>query len=155
MGRLHYDNDRNDDTPKVLSRGTSSRSVEAPTEESEGGGGVANTLEKIAKLIPSEIIIGYLSVVGLIPSISKGEMQPTVQWAMFGLFQIMTPLYLNKMAEAGKPKMMHLLVCSVAFAVWAYVTNGQKLIPNYYDAAFGSILLVVFSVVSGLVPLKK
>jgi hypothetical protein len=39
--------------------------------------------------------------------------------------------------------------------VWAYAISGATLLPDWHDAAVAAIVLVVFSLVSGLVPLDR
>jgi hypothetical protein len=75
--------------------------------------------------------------------------------ASFLLCLILTPIYLNRMADKGKPKRNHLIVSSVAFVVWAYFVSGKQIMPDLYDAALASMATLVFSVVSALVPLDK
>ena len=55
--------------------------------------------EKIAKLVPSEIIAAYLAIVGLIPSIRYEALQGWVSLFTFILCLGITPLYLNLQAE--------------------------------------------------------
>ncbi|GAA3647223.1 hypothetical protein [Flavivirga jejuensis] len=125
------------------------------TEGSENENRVNGYLEKISRLIPSEIIAGYLAMFGFVPLIEKEDVRGYVIWIIFIMCLILTPIYLNKQAEKGKPKINHLLVSSLAFIIWAYVTTGMKLVPELYDAAAASIVLVAFSLISAVVPLNK
>lgn len=108
-------------------------------------------MEKIAKLVPSEVIAGYLALTGFVDSISW---EYTI-YAMFGLCLILTPLYLNRQAVIGKPKFMHLIISTIAFIVWAIATTGTLLFSSSYQPAVGSVLLIAFSLISGLVPLNR
>ncbi len=159
MSRLYYEKKREVSPPAPTTRSTRSISRNAPPAEevvverretSSGG-----YLEKIAKLIPSEIIAAYLAMIGFVPLIQIVGNRQVVYWVIFGLCQILTPLYLNRQAEKGQPKINHLILSSIAFAVWAYVTTGSSLVPNFYDAALGSIMLIGFSLVSAMVPLNR
>lgn len=176
MSRLFYDKPKQ---PKQDQRHTSGEEVEQldnMMEEAFGeGDGIQDTspaepdeitspkddnkvkgyLEKISKLIPSEIIAGYLAMFGLVPLIGKIEIHDYVLWGVFALCLILTPVYLNGQAEKDQPKRAHLIVSSLAFVIWAYVTTGMTLIPDFYDAAIASIALVAFSLVSAVVPLNK
>lgn len=141
MSRLHYDKQVNPNQPRAVS--------------GEEEGKAKGYLEKVAKLIPSEVIAGYLAMFGFVPLIQKPETHTMVFWGIFILCQILTPIYLNSQAEEGKPKRVHLIVSSIAFTVWAYVTTGKTLVPDYHDAAFASIILIAFSLISAIIPLKK
>ena len=148
MSRLHYDQ-----APQVFSDREFNSPV--PGGAARSGGSTNSFLEKVAKLVPSEIIAGYLAMMGFVPQI-EGDAQSIAGWGIYGLCQVLTPVYLNTQAEAGKPKLIHLLLSTIAFAIWAYVTTGDKLLPEgYYQAAIGSIVLVAFSLVSAIVPLNR
>jgi hypothetical protein len=112
-------------------------------------------MEKIAKLIPAEIIAGYVTLVGLVPLI-KAEWQWLYPWfylVIFLLSLVLTPIYLYAQADAGKPKRVHLIISTIAFVIWAYAVSGGSVCPAYYDSAVASIFLGVFSLVSGKIPL--
>jgi hypothetical protein len=111
-------------------------------------------LEKVAKLVPAEILTGYSALISLFLTKSAAEKE----WAcgaFFVLGIILTPTYLNNMAEPGKPKTVHLVVSTIAFVVWAYFTSAYQVIPQYYDSTWATAALIVFSLVSGAIPLKK
>ena len=110
--------------------------------------------KKVAKLIPSELITAYTGLVTLTLNVKIATLRPWLFAASFLFCLVMTPIYLNHMAEANKPKRNHLIVSSFAFIVWAYFVSGQQVLP-WYDAALASILMLVFSVISAVVPLDK
>ena len=125
----------------------------SPVDEVRGGPDVSNYLDKVSKLIPSEIIAGYLTIFGLIATAPEGMRKP-LYWGSAALCFILTPIYLYFQAEANKPKYVHLIVSTVAFLIWAYVTTGSTLVGELYNAAVASIFLIVFSLISGIIPLK-
>ena len=112
-------------------------------------------LEKVAKLIPSEIIAGYLAMVGFVPLVQQKDAQPMIYWIVFFICLILVPIYLNSQADKNKPRLVHLILSTCAFVVWAYVITGNTLIPDYYDAAIASIILIAFSLASAVIPLSK
>jgi hypothetical protein len=144
MERLYYE-EKNDPTqPKAIAG---------------EGKGFSDYLDKVARLIPSEIIAGYLTMIGFVGSVKNTQTQIIIAWVVFAIGLILTPLYLNKVAEADKPKRNHLILSTVAFLVWAYVTTGKQLLetisPDIFDQAVASIVLVAFSLVSAVIPLNK
>lgn len=151
MSRLYYDRPIREYSDKTFNApipGSVTRSVQ-PTENTK------SYLEKVAKLVPSEIIAGYLAMMGFVSQV-EGSAQEITAWGIYGLCQLLTPVYLNYQADAGRPKTMHLLLSSIAFLIWAYVTTGDQLLPEgYYQAAIGSIVLVAFSLVSAIIPLNR
>jgi len=114
MSRLYYEEFRDSNQPRAVSG----------KEEKNAKG----YLEKVAKLIPSEIIAGYLAMFGFVPLIQKADTHTMVFWGVFILCQILTPIYLNNQAEESKPKRNHLILSSIAFAVWAYVVPDRKVL---------------------------
>ncbi|MFD0766112.1 hypothetical protein ACFQZI_14710 [Mucilaginibacter lutimaris] len=120
---------------------------------------LADYLEKVSKLIPSEIIGAYLTMVGLLTKIDDHSTRRTLTIVVFFACLLLTPIYLYRMADADKPKIIHILLSTFAFIVWAYVTSGDKIGTllgwNGYDAAAASIFLILFSIISALIPLKK
>jgi hypothetical protein len=112
--------------------------------------------KKVGKLIPSELVTAYTGLVTLTLNVKHLDWRPWLFGFAFVLCLVMTPIYLNHMAEAGRPKRNHLIVSTFAFAVWAYFVSGQQVLPAAcYDTAMASIFLLVFSVVSAAVPLDK
>jgi hypothetical protein len=118
-----------------------------------GRSGYSDFAEKVTKLIPSEIISGYLLLTGFVPLIRNLSLHFWFYTGIFLLCLILTPMYLNYLAESGKPKRIHLVVSSLAFIVWAYAVSGSAVIPNYHDAAIASIILVAFTLATGFIPL--
>ena len=122
------------------------------TQKAEGGG--TETLEKIAKLIPSEVITGYSGLITLFLNVKGQKAQYVAFGLTFVLGLVLTPLYLNKMAEKGKPKRNHLILSTFAFIVWAYFTSGRQVVPNLYDGIWATATLFIFTMISGAVPLN-
>jgi hypothetical protein len=110
--------------------------------------------EKVAKLIPSEIIAFYLTAVGLVPLIRFEPAHPFFFGGIFFFCLIITPFYLNIQADKNKPKTIHIILSTFAFILWAYATSGQVVVPMIYDPAIASIALGAFSLVSGKIPLS-
>ena len=144
MGRLYYEKRHDHTQPKAFAG---------------EGQGFNDYLDKVARLIPSEIIAGYLTMIGFVGAVKDIQAQNIIIWIVFGIGLILTPIYLNKVAEAGKPKRNHLVLSTFAFLVWAYVTTGKQLLetisPDLFDQAIASIILVAFSLISAVIPLNK
>ncbi|MGO8127012.1 hypothetical protein ACC728_39950, partial [Rhizobium ruizarguesonis] len=67
-------------------------------------------IEKIVKIIPSEIIAGYLALIGLVPSIKNENSHQGFYYGIFVLCTILTPVYFNWQADKGKPKVVHIVL---------------------------------------------
>jgi hypothetical protein len=116
-------------------------------------------LTKVSRLIPSEILAGYLTMIGFVSSIKNQEVQNVVAWIVFAAGLVLTPIYLNKVADANRPKRNHLILSTIAFIIWAYVTTGKQLLetisPDIFDQSIASIALVLFTLISAVIPLDK
>lgn len=127
------------------------------TDANLAGGTPQNTtkeyLEKVAKLVPSEVLALYLALVGWVPAVKLAISKSWLYAGCFVICLIFTPLYLSKMADKGKPKRTHLILSTLAFMVWAYSVSGATVIPNWYDAALAGMATLLFTGISGLIPL--
>lgn len=111
-------------------------------------------LEKVAKLVPAEIIAGYIALVGFVPLIRMTDLHPWFFAAGFLLCLVLTPVYLNSQAEQDRPKSRHLVVSTIAFVLWAYAVSGSVAWPGIHDSAIASFLLAAFTLASGRIPLS-
>jgi hypothetical protein len=117
-------------------------------------------LERIAKYIPGEIVAAYVFLLGV-----TAPAAPTHRfWIVLGITLfclVLTPLYLGRVARSQEPKALHLTIGTLAFPIWAYAIAGPQgaFIINgvdIYDSIIASVLLVGFSLLTGLFePVKK
>jgi RsiW-degrading membrane proteinase PrsW (M82 family) len=132
------------------------KSVDAPDVRAGNGGGAKEYLEKVTKLIPSEIVAGYIALIGFVPMI---RLIPEDKhfWVYIGVFiacVILTIWYMNYQSEENKPKTVHIIVSTCAFIIWAYTISGNIVWPEIHDPAIASIILIIFSLISGKIPLS-
>jgi hypothetical protein len=132
-------------------RGTKPRFVRGSANDSY--------LERVAKYVPAEVIAAYVVIVGLTGHVGlSGRFAASL--TVFLCCLVLTPAYLWRMGHPGETKVVHMLVSSIAFAIWAYAVGGAGGIfgPdgwNVYDASWASIALTLFTLASGLVePVK-
>jgi hypothetical protein len=125
------------------------------SELREGGADAKQYLEKVSKLVPSEIIAAYVALVGLVPVIRYQSVRPWMYWVIFVTCLVLTPIYLNALADQGKPKRNHLFLSTGAFVVWAYSVSGGAVVPSLHDPAIASITIITYSLVSGVIPLDR
>ena len=137
MPRLYYD--------KPPGTGTMSS---ATNNTKEFGG-------KVAKLIPVEIIAGYLPLIGLVEAVKLENLRPGLYILVFVVCLAMVPIYLNWQSEKDKPKRVHIIVSTLAFPIWAYAVSGHIILPQFYDGALANIILGLFTLITGWIPLKS
>jgi hypothetical protein len=107
-------------------------------------------LSRVSEYIPGEVLVPYVAMMGIIMSMSDGDALKTIfAWSAFALGMICTPLYLCFFKANRKPKILHLTLSCVAFALWSYALGGPFAISKLYRADVGSLLLIAFTLVSG------
>lgn len=119
-----------------------------PTGASLGTGD--DYLSRVAKYVPVEVVAAYLATNRLF-DVEEPALWPWAA-AVFAVCWLLTPLYIWRLAGPGQAWVVHALMSSLAFPIWAFAIGG--LVFTRFD--FGpdvlpSILLVVFSLVAGLV----
>lgn len=111
-------------------------------------------LERVAKYVPAEIVAAYLAIIGFAVSVPSGKLLAMI--LAFAVCLVATPLYLWRMGRGSKVKGIHLIISSIAFVVWAFAAGGAGGIfgadgLNIYDPSWASIVLVIFTLASGLI----
>jgi hypothetical protein len=121
----------------------------SPPEEHTALGEYA---ERVTKYIPAEVLAAYLSINGILATVTNtGEtpLRNAVYAASFALCLVFTPIYFGLVAHKNEPKMLQRIVSTIAFVVWAYNLGGVFSAYGIYIPWLGSIFLIVFSLVSG------
>lgn len=132
-------------------------SVGAPPAPAEGGLGVLATRhqpdsysDRFVKLVPTESIAAYPSLVGLLSTAPAGG--TIAAWVLFVLLLILTPLYLAKRTtkKGDKLPVGQLMLSSFAFVVWAYTVGGPFATLDWYHPFWGSLAMLTVSALSPL-----
>jgi hypothetical protein len=124
----------------------------------DGGGGsvdLGDATKKIGQLIPTELITAYAGLVSASAAIHWQSVRLPAVWICFAICLILTPFYLNHVADPGKPKRNQIIVGTLAFPVWAYLVSGSQVLPDYYDPSLGAIIALVFSLITSLIPMNR
>ena len=124
-----------------------------------GGGGngldVGDTAKKIGKLIPVEIVTAYAAMVSASMAIRWTQVRFPAFVVCFIICLVLTPIYLNSVADPGKPKQNQILVGTAAFPIWAYLISGSQVIPDWYDAGLATIVALIFSLATAVIPMNR
>jgi hypothetical protein len=121
-----------------------------------------NVTAVIAKLVPSEVIAGYVSVLGLTESFAKEpDTQFNLQFWSLWVGLALTPIYLWLWGNPRKwYQWVSIVVATVAFALWAYLLGGPFVMRQMdhtwlgsylpaYDKRYASFAVGVFTWVVG------
>ncbi len=109
--------------------------------------------ERVAKYVPAEIIAAYLTLLPLVLSGTDPDTGRRTAYLaiILSIGVIFTPLYLWRFPGTKRIKVFHLIISTLAFVVWAYsIPEGLFGDVGIYDRVGAAILLVVFTLASGL-----
>jgi hypothetical protein len=115
-----------------------------------------DTITQILKYIPAEIVAAFLTIDGIFQSALKPP-SLTIQWAIFFLLLICTPIYLWRVTNdenlnAAKGQM---IVGTLAFFIWVFAIGGpftsfEWYTVNVYWGSIGiALCTVVFPIILG------
>ncbi len=101
--------------------------------------------DRLVKLIPSEIVTAYVTVLGLIAgSTSSGGNKGTLLWIVFAVLFVLTPIYLYFIGNVRK--LGQIIFTSIAFVIWVIAVGSPiDTILGFPSVFIGSILLVVYT----------
>lgn len=107
-------------------------------------------LDKLLKLIPSEIIAAYLFIQNLIANqpvvIGNTDYQIIVLWLVVVVFIIVTPVYLVNVQHVYK--MNQIVISSIAFLIWTYSLGGPFRLEGWHNPQIAAILLVIWTLIA-------
>lgn len=121
------------------------------------------TLEKVAKLVPTEIVAGYIPLVAAAESITSSiSRRFSLAVGAFFLGLVLTPIYL---LLTGKPKnwvqVVSIVISTIAFVLWAYMLGGPFAMEQMtaylgsYDQKVAGFFVLAFTWITGLIPFDR
>ena len=116
---------------------------------------VGNAVEKIVKLIPTEVVAGYSALVYFASNVARESWHIWLYGFAFFVGLVATPTYLYLAANRQKPYVAQMLISTIAFIPWAYLTTGKQIVPQYYDFALAGFLVALVTLVNGCIPIRK
>ncbi len=110
--------------------------------------GKDNYADRLFKYIPSEVVAGYVFVLGVIARNSEPLHTGPLQWVMFSVFCVLTPLYLWRIQKVRK--LQQHIISLLSFAVWVFALGGPFTLYSWYNPLYGEILLPVFTLLAAV-----
>jgi hypothetical protein len=109
-----------------------------------------NTVERLVKYIPSEIISGYVILSGLVEgAIQTSPLRTPASWLVFAFGALLTPAYLWRTGRPFGDQWWQLPISTLSFVLWAYALGGPfvttKLFGHTYESWFAALLAGAFS----------
>ncbi|MDB5653914.1 MAG: hypothetical protein JWQ94_1527 [Tardiphaga sp.] len=137
-----------------------SRRIVTTAYQGAGGGASDTYFDRIVKYIPSDIVAAWTAVSAAVDGASKaGATIPTstVLWICFLFGVVITPFWVLKQTTAlnAPPAKSQAAVGTVAFIVWVFALGGPFSSLSFYNGLYGTLAIVGFTLVSGLIVPKE
>lgn len=120
-----------------------------------------NHLDKVAKLVPSEIVGAFLAIDNLILSqltddVDSSNNSEIIYWVVFIILLVATPFYVKR-AITSEFKLLksQIFVSTLAFVFWVYAIGGPFELAGIHNYLLAGLGLILFSVISPLLIPKK
>ena len=135
-----------------------SRRIVTKTLNSNLPGGELDTYwDRVIKYIPSDIVAAWTVVTGLISTDHTAPQKPLL-WIFFIIFILITFLWVWKQtSERNKPPAIsQITVSTFSFLVWVFALGGPfATLEGFYRPLYGSLVLVAYSLIVGLIVPKE
>lgn len=107
-------------------------------------------VEKLLKLVPTEIVAAFVSIQGILLTQPSTVLQPWLFGIALFLAFVVLPLYLRKAQDVQSPA--QILLTTLAFLIWAYNMGGNNMafLADDFNPAIASVLLILFTVIAPL-----
>ena len=110
-----------------------------------------NYFSQTLKYIPSEIVMAYVSIEGILLTAYKGKLGPlenTLVYIAIALLAL-TPLWLWRVMGVKSP--VQLALSTLSFALWLFAMGGPFTYMDWYEPALGAIALPLFTLLMPIV----
>jgi len=113
-----------------------------------------NYLSRVLKHIPSEIVMVYITVDGVLrasydPAVwADKQVLVRLLWIITGALTLLTPLWLFRVMKVRRAA--RLIVSTLSVPVWLFALGGPFALYGWYQPAFGAVVLPLYTL---LVPI--
>jgi len=108
-------------------------------------------VSRVLKHIPSEIVMAYIAIDGVLRTSydaripSERETLLTLQWITLAAMTILTPLWLYRVMRVKRSA--QLFISTLSVPVWLFALGGPFVLLDWYEPAFGAIVLPIYTLV--------
>lgn len=113
--------------------------------------GTDNYLSRVLKHIPSEIVMAYVAIDGVLrttynPGVPQDrEILLKLMWIVFGALTVLTPLWLWRVMRVRR--LTQLFISTLSVPVWLFALGGPFALQDWYQPAFGAIVLPLYTLI--------
>ena len=110
-----------------------------------------NYMSRVLKYIPTEIVMAYLSIDGVLRSCynpnvwADRQMLIRLLWGLSAVLTILTPLWLWRVM--GVRRRPQLILSTLSVPVWLFALGGPFNLLNWYRPALGAIALPLYTLI--------
>ena len=106
--------------------------------------------DAITKLIPIEVVAGYLAAVQIVTGLESSTSVAVAQWILFGVGMVATVLYMLATWDPDpavrradlKSAWPQLFIALAAFVVWAFAIGSPFGLLAWYESWMGGLALI-------------
>ena len=108
-------------------------------------------LSRVLKHIPSEIVMAYISIEGVLrssynPNVwAERQILLKLLWITTAVLTILTPLWLWKVIRVRRVPQLFISTLSVPF--WLFALGGPFELLDWYQPAFGAVVLPLYTLI--------
>ena len=108
-------------------------------------------VSRVLKHIPSEIVMAYIAIDGVLRTSynagipSERQTLLTLQWITLAAITILTPLWLYRVMRVKRSA--QLFISTLSVPVWLFALGGPFTLLDWYDPAFGAIVLPIYTLI--------
>ena len=130
----------------------SRRIIATELQSTRSGKQIDTYFDKVIKYIPADIVGAWLAVDGLIKA-ADNNVAVNTSWVAFIIGIIITALWTYKQTQVPKkrPAITQIIISTGAFIVWVYASGGPFITANLYNPAYGSMFLILYTLVVAMI----
>ncbi|PSF38683.1 hypothetical protein C7H19_04020 [Aphanothece hegewaldii CCALA 016] len=116
---------------------------------------VNHYFENLTKSIPSEIVMAWVTLTGLIKT-DDNIPQNTILWILLAIFIILTIAWTYK-KNSGREKnssILQIAISTGSFVIWVFALGEPFSSLSFYHPVYGSIALILYSLIVPLIPMN-
>lgn len=108
-------------------------------------------LSRVLKHIPSEIVMAYISIEGVLrssynPNVwAERQILLKLLWIVTIVLTILTPLWLWRVMRVKRGTQLFISMLSIP--IWLFALGGPFALLDWYEPAFGAVVLPLYTLV--------
>ena len=110
-----------------------------------------NYMSRVLKHIPTEIVMAYITIDGVLrtsynPNVwAERQTLQTLLWIILGTLTVLTPFWLHRVMRVKRPT--QLFISTLSVPVWLFALGGPFALQDWYQPAFGAIILPFYTLI--------